>query len=189
MDRNTQEDQARTFLKSLTRSIKDYPKPGIIFRDLTTIFQDETGFKLSLDQLSSSLVDQSSGLKIYEKIVGVEARGFVLAGGLVGRLGGSVVMARKTGKLPYKKISVSYELEYGDDALEMHVDAINPGEKVVILDDLLATGGTAEAACRLVEMLGGNIVKVLFLVELPELGGRSKLQKYSVDSIISFRGL
>ncbi len=189
MEKTTQTNQSRALLKSLTRSIKDHPKRGIIFRDLTTIFQDDTGIRLSLDLLSSTLVDQTSGLKIYDKIVGVEARGFILAGGLVGRLGGGIVMARKPGKLPYKKISVNYKLEYGEDALEMHKDAINPGEKVVILDDLLATGGTAEAACRLVEMLGGAIVKVLFLVELPELGGREKLQKYSVDSIISFRGL
>lgn len=188
MENKNENDQSRTLLKSLARSIRDYPKEGIIFRDLTTIFQDETGMKLSLDLLSSYLVNPETGLRTYDKIVGVEARGFVLAGGLVGMLGGGIVMARKPGKLPHRKISISYALEYGEDALEMHEDAIQPGEKIVVLDDLLATGGTAEAACALVERLGGIITRVLFLVELPDLGGRGKLKHYNVDSVITFEG-
>jgi adenine phosphoribosyltransferase len=181
-------DQAISYLKSVTRSIKDHPKKGIIFRDLTTIFQDNKAMGISLDLLEAVVKDEESESIIYNKIVGVEARGFVLAGGLVGRLGGGVVMARKPGKLPYKKKKVSYQLEYGEDALEIHVDAIQPGERIIVLDDLLATGGTAEAACKLVEELGGNIVKVVFLVELPDLNGRAKLVKYKVDSILQFEG-
>ena len=181
-------DEALDFLKAHTRSIPDYPKKGIIFRDLTTIFQHSEAMALSLDLLSGFLIDTKSlGTSCY-KFVGIEARGFVLAGALSGKLGGGVIMMRKAGKLPYKKISLEYQLEYGSDALEVHVDAIKEGEHVVIVDDLLATGGTAEAGCKLVEALGGIVEKVLFLVELPELGGREKLSKYDVDSVISFEG-
>ena len=188
MENNPGWQDAVQYLRERTRSIPDYPKPGIIFRDLTTIFQDERGMELALKMLSELLVIQGSNGRIFDKLVGIESRGFVLAGGISGKIGGGVVLARKPGKLPFQKHRVEYELEYGEDAMEMHVDAIQPGERIVVLDDLLATGGTAEAACKLVEKLGGNIVKVLFLVELPELGGRERLSKYRVDSILEFSG-
>ena len=175
------------YLKQLTRSIPDYPQPGIIFRDLATVFQDKKGMGLALDLLSER-VTGPTGDRMYDKLVGIESRGFILAGGLSGKLGGGVVMARKPGKLPFRKQRVAYTLEYGEDAMEMHVDAIEPGEKIVVVDDLLATGGTADAACKLVEMLGGKIEKVLFLVELPDLGGRRFLQQYAVDAIFGFSG-
>jgi adenine phosphoribosyltransferase len=134
------------------------------------------------------LQEENSRTISFDKMVGIEARGFVLAGALAARIGGGVVLLRKPGKLPYKKRRVDYNLEYGEDALEIHIDAIKPGEKIVVVDDLLATGGTAEAGCKLIEEAGGNIVKILFLVELPELEGRKKLNAYDIDSIISFEG-
>ncbi len=180
--------EAIDYLRKMTRSINDYPKPGIIFRDLTTIFQDGKAFGLALKLMSSLVGRSKSGDLDFDKWVGVEARGFVLAGGLAGQLGGGVVLARKPGKLPSKKKRVSYQLEYGEDALEMHLDAIQPGEQVVVVDDLLATGGTASATCELVEALGGEVVKVIFLVELSELGGREKLKGYSLAAVLDYEG-
>lgn len=178
-----------SYLKHITRSIPDYPKRGIIFRDLTTLFQDPQAMELSL-VLMSDLVRGSDGRRLnFNKYVAIEARGFILAGGLAGKLGGGVVMARKPGKLPYKKTGITYQLEYGEDSLEMHLDAIQAGDKVVVVDDLLATGGTAEAACALVKKLGGEVSKVIFLVELPGLHGRERLKDYQVESILSFEGL
>ena len=171
-----------------TRSIKDYPKKGIIFRDLTTIFQDSKAMGLSLDLLSEFLNDEDSNPIPFDKLAGIEARGFLLAGALSGKLGGGVIMMRKPGKLPYKKRRIDYKLEYGEDGLEVHEDAIKPGERIVVVDDLLATGGTAEAGCKLVKELGGEVVKILFLVELPELNGRNKLVGYDIKSVISFEG-
>jgi len=182
------QEEATRHLKNATRSIPDYPKPGIVFRDLTTIFQDGESFSLALDLLMNCLQEKNSRPISFDKMVGIEARGFVLAGALAARIGGGVVLLRKPGKLPYKKRRVDYNLEYGEDALEIHIDAIKPGEKIVVVDDLLATGGTAEAGCKLIEEAGGNIVKILFLVELPELEGRKKLNAYDIDSIISFEG-
>jgi adenine phosphoribosyltransferase len=182
-------EEKLAYLKSVTRSIPDYPKPGIIFRDLTTLFQDPSAMRLSLELLGSLLKVSDSNLLVYHKFLAVEARGFILAGGLSGQLGGGIVMARKPGKLPYRKKRVNYQLEYGEDALEIHMDAIQAGEKVVVVDDLLATGGTAEAACSLVKELGGEVVKVLFLVELPELNGRERLKDYEVASVLSFEGI
>lgn len=181
-------NEATTYLKRITRSIKDYPKDGIIFRDLTTIFQDAKAMEIALDLLSDCLKDEYSKVINYDKIVGIEARGFLLAGAISGKLGGGVVMMRKPGKLPYKKRRIEYKLEYGEDALEVHEDAIKPGERIIVVDDLLATGGTAEAGCNLVEELGGIVEKLLFLVELPELEGRRKLEKYDLDAVISFDG-
>ena len=175
-------------MKETTRSIQDYPKKGIVFRDLTTIFQNAKAFSLALDLLTNCMKDETSNNIFFDKFVGIEARGFVLAGALAAKLGGGVVMVRKPGKLPYEKRRVDYKLEYGEDALEIHLDAIQPGEKIVLIDDLLATGGTAEAGCKLIEEEGGIIVKVLFLVELPELKGRKKLSGYNIDSVISFEG-
>jgi len=180
--------EAISYLKKITRSIPDYPKKGIIFRDLTTIFQDTKAMDLALVQLTGFLLDENSSVISYDKIAGIEARGFLLAGALSGKLGGGVVMMRKTGKLPYKKRRLEYKMEYGEDALEVHEDAIQPGERIVVVDDLLATGGTAEAGCKLVEELGGIVLKVLFLVELTELKGRKKLADYSIESVISFEG-
>lgn len=175
-------------MKKVTRSIPDYPKPGIVFRDLTTIFQDGYSFSIALDLLMNCLKDENGTSLKFNKLAGIEARGFVLAGALAAKSGGGVALLRKPGKLPYKKRGIEYKLEYGEDSLEMHVDAIQPGEKVVVVDDLLATGGTAEAGCKLVEEAGGMILKVLFLVELPELKGREKLRAYDTDSIITFEG-
>lgn len=176
------------FLKSVTRSIRDYPKEGIVFRDLTTIFQNGEAFSKAIEMMSESLKNEESEPLCFDKFIGIEARGFVLAGALAAKMGGGVVLLRKPGKLPYEKKRIEYKLEYGEDALEVHKDAISPGEKVIVIDDLLATGGTAEAGCKLIEELGGEIVKVLFLVELPELEGRKKLSAYDVDAIISFEG-
>jgi len=181
-------EEAIQFLKKATRSIPDYPIPGIIFRDLTTIFQSGEAFALALEMLQDCLKDENSESRTFDKFVGIEARGFILAGALAAKMGGGVALLRKPGKLPFKKRRIKYKLEYGEDALEMHVDAIQPGENVVVVDDLLATGGTAEAGCKLVEAAGGAIVKVLFLVELPELNGRKKLSPYEVNSIITFEG-
>lgn len=175
-------------IKSATRSIQDYPKEGIIFRDLTTIFQNGEAFSKALEMMSESLRSEDTDPLIFDKFVGIEARGFVLAGALAAKMGGGVVLLRKPGKLPCETKRVEYQLEYGEDALEVHSDAILPGEKIVVIDDLLATGGTAEAGCKLVEELGGEVVKVLFLVELPELKGRKKLSAYDVDAIITFEG-
>ncbi len=180
--------EAVQHLKEVTRSIQDYPKKGIVFRDLTTIFQNAEAFSIALDLLANCIKEETSNNISFDKFVGIEARGFVLAGALAAKLGGGVVLLRKPGKLPYKKRRVDYKLEYGEDALEIHLDAIKPGEKIVVIDDLLATGGTAEAGCKLIEEAGGNIVKVLFLAELPELKGRKKLSGYSIDSVISFEG-
>ena len=181
-------NKVKEHLKEITRSIPDYPKQGIIFRDLTTIFQNAEAFAMALDLMIETLKGKNSEIIEYDKLVGIEARGFVLSGALAGKMGGGVVLLRKPGKLPYEKKRMEYKLEYGEDTLEVHKDAIVPGEKVVVIDDLLATGGTAEAGCRLIEELGGDIVKVLFLVELPELNGRRKLASYDVESIISFEG-
>ena len=181
-------NEATAYLKKATRSIMDYPKKGIIFRDLTTIFQDSKAMDIALELLSGYLKDNNSSIIPYDKFAGIEARGFLLAGALSGKMGGGVIMLRKPGKLPYKKKRIEYKLEYGEDALEIHEDAIRPGERVVVVDDLLATGGTAEAGCKLVEELGGEVVKVLFLVELPDLEGRLKLEKYDIESVISFEG-
>jgi len=176
------------FLREKTRSIIDYPKKGIIFRDLTTIFQDGEALSIALDLLGQRVPGSPGGTRAFDKIVGIEARGFVLAGALAARLGGGVVLVRKPGKLPYRIRRMDYTLEYGEDALEIHDDAVLPNEKILVVDDLLATGGTARAACQLVEELGGEVMQVLFLVELPELEGRKKLAGYRVDSVISFTG-
>lgn len=175
-------------LKSVTRSIRDYPKQGIIFRDLTTIFQDGEAFSKALELMMESLKKEDSDFLSFDKLAGIEARGFVLAGALAAKTGKGVVLLRKPGKLPYETRRVEYQLEYGEDALEVHKDAILPGERIIVIDDLLATGGTAEAGCKLVKELGGEVAKVLFLVELPELNGRLRLSEYDVDAIITFEG-
>ena len=167
-------------LKRLIRDIPDFPKPGINFKDLTPMLRDPAGFGKAVDMLASRYV----GKKI-DVVVGVEARGFVIGAALAYRLGAGVILIRKPGKLPYKTHRTIYELEYGTDSLEIHQDSITDGQRVVIADDLLATGGTMNAAIKLVEQQGGSIVECAFLVELLFLNGRDKL-KHPAYSLIQY---
>jgi adenine phosphoribosyltransferase len=168
-------------LKSLIREIPDHPKPGILFYDLTTLLQDGAGFHSLVDQLC----DHYNGKKV-DSVVGIEARGFIFAPALAYRLGAGFVPVRKPKKLPWKTTSVTYHLEYGSDQLEIHQDAIRTGQRVLLCDDLLATGGTAAAAISLVRQLGGEIVGAAFAVELNFLHGRTKLPGVDVFSLIKY---
>ena len=168
-------------LKKHIRSIPDFPKPGILFRDITTLLKDKKAFKSAVE----SLVNKYKKKKI-DKVVAVEARGFILGGVVAHKLGVGFVPVRKPGKLPWKTNSVTYALEYGTDTLEMHHDAINPGERVLIVDDLLATGGTVKAVTDLVKQLQGKIIGIAFLIELTDLKGREKLKDYPVYSLIKY---
>jgi adenine phosphoribosyltransferase len=170
-------------LEKYIRNIPDFPKAGILFRDVTTLIQNKTAFKAAVDMLA----DKYKGKKI-DKIAGVEARGFVFGAALAYKLGAGFVLVRKKGKLPFKSISASYELEYGTDTLEIHEDAINPGERVLIIDDLLATGGTVKAVTELVNKLKGKIQGIGFVIELVDLKGKEKLKDYPVFSLVKFRG-
>jgi 5'-methylthioadenosine phosphorylase len=170
-------------LASYIRTVPHFPKHGVMFRDVTTLFKDKTGFKLMIDRL----FDIYKGKKI-DKVVGIESRGFIIASVLAYRLGAGVVLARKPNKLPAEKISHEYELEYGKDRIEMHVDAIRKGERIAIVDDLIATGGTAQAVARLVEKLGGEIDSFAFVVDLPELGGKEKLKPHKIYTLVEFGG-
>jgi len=169
-------------LKSLIREVPDFPKPGINFYDITTLLKDPKGFHDTIDALSA-LVE---GQKI-DTVIGVEARGFIFAPALAYHLGAGFVPVRKPRKLPAECASISYDLEYGQDTLEIHKDAVGAGHNVLIADDLLATGGTARAVADLVEDLGGNIVGLLFVVELEFLPGRKRLEKYDVRSLIKYQ--
>lgn len=166
---------------SFIRSVPDFPKKGIVFRDITTLLSDPVAFKEVLDRFES----HSRSVRV-DKIVGIEARGFILGGALADRLRVGFVPARKPGKLPAKTLKEEYELEYGRDSIEIHDDAINPGEHILIHDDLLATGGTASATCRLVERMGGTIVGCCFLIELSFLKGRDRLKGHDLFSIIQY---
>jgi adenine phosphoribosyltransferase len=168
-------------LKKLIREIPDYPKPGILFYDLTTLLKDKIGFQTLVDQLCDHYADHKVDL-----VVGVEARGFILAPALAYRLGAGFVPVRKPKKLPGKTTQVSYQLEYGTDTLEIHEDAIQPGQTVIISDDLLATGGTAAATVKLVKKLGGKVSGAAFAVELTFLNGRAKLPGLDVFSLIRY---
>lgn len=172
-------------VKSLIRTIPDYPKKGIMFRDITTLLADPQGFRMSVNKM----VKRYTGLKI-DKVAGIEARGFIFGAPLAHQLGVGFVPIRKKGKLPADTISHEYDLEYGTDVVEIHADAIKNGELVLLVDDLLATGGTAEATIHLIEKTGGNVRECCFVVELPDIGGRARLQKlgYSVFSICAFEG-
>lgn len=170
-----------TDIKNLIRSIPDFPKKGINFKDITTLLKDSNGISTALDLLAEA----ASGRNI-TKVVGIESRGFILGGALAVRLGCGFVPVRKPGKLPSQKVSESYLLEYGQDTIEMHIDAIQPGDRILLHDDLLATGGTAKAACNLIEKIGGEIAQVSFLIELSFLGGRKRLEKYDVRSLICY---
>lgn len=169
-------------LKKLIREIPDYPKPGILFYDLTTLLADKEGFHSLVDQLCSHY----NGKQKIDVVAGIEARGFIFAPALAYRLGAGFVPVRKPKKLPWKTASVSYQLEYGSDSLEIHQDAIKPGERVVICDDLLATGGTAAAAAQLVRNLGGEVAGAAFAVELNFLNGRAKLPGIDAFSLIKY---
>ncbi|HNS32064.1 MAG TPA: adenine phosphoribosyltransferase [bacterium] len=167
-------------LQGLIRTIPDFPKEGILFRDITTLLEDGESFKKVVDLFKSQV---PSGIS---KVAAIESRGFIFGGALAFALGAGFVPIRKSGKLPWEKIRIEYDLEYGTDVLEMHRDAVKEGERVILVDDLLATGGTAKAACSLVEKAGGRVEKVLFLIELNELKGVSKLKNYNVFSLLRF---
>jgi adenine phosphoribosyltransferase len=168
-------------LKSAIRSVPDFPKRGIMFRDITTLLNDPVAFREAIDLFTARY--QNSGIS---KVVSVESRGFILGAPLAYRLGAGFVPVRKPGKLPAPSIREEYSLEYGTDALEIHRDAVSPGESVLVLDDLLATGGTILAACNLVERLGGTVAGLAFLIELSFLGARSRLNQYDIFSLITY---
>jgi adenine phosphoribosyltransferase len=172
-------------LKNAIRSIPDYPKPGIIFRDITTLLADPRAFRRAIDEL----VQPWSGSKI-DKIAGIEARGFILGGAVAHQLSAGFVPIRKKGKLPHETVSISYSLEYGDDEMEIHADALVEGEKVILVDDLIATGGTAEAAVKLLKKLGADVIAACFVIDLPDLGGAKKIEALDVPvrSLIAFEG-
>jgi len=171
----------KTDLKATIRSIPDFPKAGILFRDITTLLANKRAFQQAINALAAKF----KGRKI-DAVVAVEARGFILGGAVAHKLKAAFVPVRKKGKLPWKTNSATYELEYGTDTLEMHRDAIKKGEKTLIVDDLLATGGTVKAVTDLINQLGGKIVGISFLIELTDLKGREKLKGYLVDSLIKY---
>ena len=173
-------------VKDYIRTIVDFPHEGILFRDVTTLFADPRGFRMVIDQL----LHPYAGTRI-DKVVGLEARGFILGGAVAHQLTTGFVPIRKKGKLPGQTIAQAYSLEYGEAVVEVHDDAIQPGEKVLLVDDLLATGGTAEAGIKLVERLGGVIVGCAFVVDLPDLGGRRKLETMGMEvhALCAFEGL
>ena len=172
-------------LVAAIRTIPDYPKPGIQFRDITTLLGDARAFRRAID----AMVHPYAGEKI-DKIAGIEARGFILGGAVAHQLSAGFVPIRKKGKLPHETVRVAYSLEYGVDEMEMHRDAIKPGEKVVLVDDLIATGGTAEAAVKLLRQIGADIVAACFVIDLPDLGGRKKLEALgvTVTTLVDFAG-
>lgn len=172
-------------LKGIIRTIPDYPQPGIQFRDITTLLSDARAFRTAVDQM----VQPYAGLRV-DKVVGIEARGFILGGAVAHQLSVGFAPVRKRGKLPADKVSQEYALEYGVDVMELHTDALKPGEQVLIVDDLIATGGTAMAAVKLIERLGAYVAGATFVVDLPDLGGADKLRAVGVhvDAICAFDG-
>ena len=170
-------------LEEYVTSIPDFPEPGVIFRDVTSILQDAEGLKLAIDSLQDLIKDLD-----FDVIAGTESRGFIFGMPLAYNLHKPFVPVRKKGKLPRETVEMSYDLEYGTATIEMHKDAVRPGQKVVLVDDLIATGGTMEAAARLVESLGGQVAKIIFIMELAGLKGREKLKKYDVASLIRYEG-
>ena len=173
------------FLIGSIRTIPDYPKPGILFRDITTLLGDARAFRRAIDEL----VHPYAGLKV-DKIAGIEARGFILGGAIAHQLSAGFIPIRKKGKLPHETVRVAYSLEYGLDEMEMHKDAVKPGEKVILVDDLIATGGTAEGAVKLLTQMGADILAACFVIDLPDLGGRRKLEDLGVTvrTLIGFEG-
>ena len=170
-------------IEEYVNSIPDFPEKGIIFRDVTSVLQDADGLHLAIDEMQKFL----EGVE-FDVIAGTESRGFIFGVPIAYNLHKAFVPVRKKGKLPRETVSAEYELEYGKAEIEMHKDAIRPGQKVVLVDDLIATGGTIEAAARLVEELGGEVVKIIFLMELEGLKGREKLKGYDVESVIHYEG-
>ena len=172
-------------LKAAIRSIPDYPKDGIMFRDITTLLGNARAFRRAVDEL----VQPWAGSKI-DKVAGMEARGFIIGGAVAHQVSAGFVPIRKKGKLPHKRVSIAYSLEYGLDEMEMHEDAVAKGERVILVDDLIATGGTAEGAVRLLRQLGAEVLAACFIVDLPELGGADKLRKLNVPvrTLIAFEG-
>ncbi|ENN87928.1 MULTISPECIES: adenine phosphoribosyltransferase [Rhizobium] len=172
-------------LAASIRSIPDYPKPGIIFRDITTMLGDARAFRRAVD----ALVQPYAGTKI-DKVAGMEARGFILGGAVAHQLSSGFVPIRKKGKLPHDIVRIAYSLEYGVDEMEMHRDAVNPGERVILVDDLIATGGTAVGATKLLRQIGAEVVAACFVIDLPDLGGRKKLEELDVPvhTLVEFSG-
>ncbi|MEA2995408.1 MAG: adenine phosphoribosyltransferase [Alphaproteobacteria bacterium] len=172
-------------LKAAIRSIPDYPKPGIIFRDITTLLGNARAFRRAVDEL----VQPWAGSKI-DKVAGMEARGFILGGAVAHQVSAGFVPIRKKGKLPHKRVSIAYSLEYGLDEMEMHEDAVAKGERVILVDDLVATGGTAEGAVKLLRQMGAEVLAACFIIDLPELGGADKIRKLDVPvrTLVSFEG-
>ena len=172
-------------LKDSVRTILDYPKPGIAFRDITTLLGDARAFRRAID----ALVQPWAGTKI-DKVAGIEARGFILGGAVAHQLSSGFVPIRKKGKLPHTTVSIAYSLEYGVDEMEMHQDAVHPGERVILIDDLIATGGTATAAAQLLRKIGAEVVAACFVIDLPDLGGADKLRELGVPvrTLMSFEG-
>ena len=172
-------------LRASLRTIPDYPKPGIMFRDITTLLGNAQAFRRSVDELVHPYV----GMKV-DQVAGVEARGFILGGAMSHQLSAGFVPIRKKGKLPYDTVRIAYSLEYGIDEMEMHRDAIKPGEKVLLVDDLIATGGTAEGAVKLLQQMDADVVAACFVIDLPDLGGRKKIEDLgvSVRTLIEFEG-
>jgi adenine phosphoribosyltransferase len=172
-------------IKSRIRTVPHYPKQGVMFRDITTLLKDPVGFRATITELAN----HCEGVKI-DRVAGIEARGFIVGAALAYHLGVGFVPIRKKGKLPAKTVGQEYELEYGTDRIEMHVDAVSQGERVLLVDDLIATGGTALAACKLIESMGGTIVECCFVIDLPDLGGRARLEKhgYKVFAMCEFEG-
>ncbi len=172
-------------LKSMIRTIPDCPKPGVLFRDITTLLKDPAGMRQAVDQLAGPF----RGLGI-DKVAGIEARGFILGGAVAVALGAGFVLVRKQGKLPSETIGREYELEYGSDGLEIHTDAVSPGDRVLVVDDLIATGGTGEAAIRIIEQSRGTIAGFAVIVDLPDLGGRHRIEAagHKVVCLCEFEG-
>ncbi len=172
-------------IKSRIRTIPNYPKPGVMFRDITTLLKDPDGFRATVLELAN----RYSGIKI-DKVAGIESRGFIMGAPLAYLLGAGFVPIRKTGKLPAETVGHDYELEYGTDRLEMHVDAVSSGERILLVDDLIASGGTAEAAVKLIQKMGGQIVECCFIIDLPDIGGRQRLEKLGqkVVTLCEFEG-
>jgi adenine phosphoribosyltransferase len=172
-------------LQSSIRTIPDYPKKGIMFRDITTLLGNARAFRRAVDEL----VQPWAGMKI-DKVAGIEARGFILGGAVAHQVSAGFIPIRKKGKLPHTTVRIAYSLEYGLDEMEMHMDAVNPGDKVVLVDDLIATGGTAEGAVKLLKQQGADVLAACFIIDLPELGGADKIRKLGVPvrTLVSFSG-
>ena len=172
-------------LKATVRTIPDYPKKGIMFRDITTLLGEPRAFRRAVDEL----VQPWAGLKI-DKVAGIEARGFILGGAVAHQVSAGFVPIRKKGKLPHTTVRIAYSLEYGIDEMEMHEDAIKPGERVVLVDDLIATGGTAEGAVKLLRQIGANVLAACFIIDLPDLGGSKLLKSHGIDChvLVAFEG-